>query len=149
MRMKLIPAVAVAAQVLLGNLCFMPMAYGMEAMPMDHDIQEMEQVTEMVMTPVNAMSSLHCDGCVTITRPRHHVPDMGSDRMPCGDGHCLSEHTPSVATVTQSPLKDSVKTAILPASFFYAEPLNDIFHDGWHERPPIQVSLTRTIVLRE
>lgn len=149
MRMKLIPAVAVAAQILLGNICMMPLASAAEAMPMDHDMQEMELVTEMVMTPVNAMSSLHCDGCVTISRPRHHASDMGGDRMPCNDGHCLSEHTPSVATVTQSPLKEALKTTILPAAFSYTEPLKDIFDEGWPERPTVQVSFIQTIVLRE
>ena len=150
MRTKLIPAVAVAVQVLLGNLCFMPMAYGMETMPMDHDMQEMEQVTEIAMTPANLMSPRDCDdGCMTITRPRHHALAMGNDRMPCNDGHCLSEHTPSATTVTQSPLKESVMAAILPSSASYAEPLNVFRGDRRDDRRPVQVAFTQTIVLRE
>lgn len=147
-RKKLI-ALAIVTQSLLSNFCMMPLASAMEAMPMDQDMQEMEQVTEMVMSPVNAMSSLHCEGCVTISRPRHHNSDMGGDRMPCNDGHCLSEHTPSVVSVTQSPLKDALKTAILPTSFVYSEPRKDVFDDGWNQRPPIQVTFVQTIVLRE
>lgn len=124
------------------------MAYGEDAMPMDHDMQEMEQVTEMVMTPVNAMSPLHCDGCVTISRPKHHESPMGG-RMPCNDGHCLSEHSPSTATVTQSSQKDILKIALRPAYFIIDVPeISDVAlrpRDG----PPIQIVQTRTVVMRE
>ncbi len=149
MRMKLIPAVAVTTQVLLGNLCFMPMAYAEAAMPMDHDMQEMEQVTEMVMTPVNAMSPLHCEGCVTISRPKHHTSSMDGGKMPCNDEHCLSEHTPSTAVITQSSKKDVLKVALRPMPLFLElSEANDIVF-----RPPagpeLRPLLTQTIVLRE
>ena len=147
--MKLIPAVAVTAQVLLGNLCFMPMAFAMEAMPMDHDMQEMEQVTEMVMTPANLMSPLHCEGCVTITRPRHHIPDMGGDRMPCNDGHCLSEHAPSTAVVTQSSQKDVMKVAVHPIPLFLELPEASDMVFRPRAGPENRPLITQTIVLRE
>lgn len=120
MRKRFIPVVIVTAQVLLGNLCMMPFASAMEAMPMDHDMEEMEQIVEMVMTPVHPMSSVHCDGCVTITRPKHHSSPM-TGGMPCTDGHCLSGHSPSTAVVAQSSLKDVMKIALRPA-FFFLEP---------------------------
>ncbi len=115
--MKLSTAVVVATQVFLSNFCFMPMAYGEDAMPMDHDMPEMEQVTEMVMTPMHPMSTVHCDGCVTITRPKHDsLPMTGG--MPCNDGHCLSEHTPSTAVITYSSQKDIVKISLRPMLLF-------------------------------
>lgn len=120
MQMKLSTAVVVATQVLLSNFCFMPMAFAGEEMPMDHDMEEMEQVVEMVMTPMHPMSTVHCDGCVTITRPKHHSPPM-TGGMPCNDGHCLSGHSPSTAVVTQSPLKDVMKIALRPM-FLFLEP---------------------------
>ena len=149
MRMKMIPAVAVAAQVLLGNLCFMPMAYGADAMPMDHDMQEIEQVMEMVMTPVNAMSPLHCEGCVTISRPKHHTSSMDAGRMPCNDGHCLSEHTPSTATITQSSQREIVKMAARPVSFIVEVPQATEVAFMPRAGPDARESLTQTIVLRE
>lgn len=151
MRMKIIPAVVVATQILLSNFCFMPMAmaYGEEVMPMDHDMQEMEQVTEMVMTPVNAMSPLHCDGCVTIIRPKHHASDMGGEGMPCNDGHCLSEHSPSTAIATYSSQKDLLKMAIRPIYYSIELPAPNNVNLKPRAGPKLQASITRTIVLRE
>ena len=147
--MKLIPAVVVATQVLLSNFCFMPMAYGENAMPMDHDMQEMEQVTEMVMTPVNAMSPLHCDGCVTVIRPKHHTSDMEGGRMPCNDGHCLSEHSPSIAIATQSSQKDVLNMPARPMHLFLELPETSDVKLRPPADPTPQVFITRTIVLRE
>ncbi len=139
---------AILANIILGNFCFMPMASAMDAMPADHDMPEMEQVTEMVMTPANAMSPLHCEGCLTIERPRHHVPDMGGG-MPCNDGHCLSEHTPSTAVVTQSAQKDMMKVALRPVPLFLELP--EIDHASFMPRagPDYRPVLTKTVVLRE
>lgn len=147
--MRLVPAAAIAAQILLGNLCYMPLAFADEAIPMDHDMQEMEQIMEMAMTPVSAMSPLHCkEGCVMVLRPAHHFPVMESGRMPCNDGHCLSEHIPALATVTQLSQKDIVVTAI-PVSVSYDEPLNDVARFGWSDHSRKQISSIQTIVLRE
>ena len=148
MKMKLIPTVAVTTQILLGNLCFMPMAFAGETMPMDHDMEEMEEVMEMVMTPLNPMSSLHCDGCVAVIRSKHHESPMGGG-MPCNDGHCLSEHSPSTATVTQSSQKDIFKITLRPAHFVIDVP--EIFNVTLKPRDglPIYIIQTRTIVLRE
>jgi len=149
MRMKLVPAAIATAHILLGNLCFMPMASAMESMFTDPQM-EMDVMQEMVMTPASAMSPLHCDkGCVTITRPSHVASGMGTNGMPCNDGHCLSEQTPSLATATQSPLKESQGFAILPATFSYKDSSKSDVHRQRSERPPIRIALTRTVVLRE
>jgi hypothetical protein len=143
--MKMFPAVAVTTQVLLGNLCFMPMTLAETAMPMDHD---MEEVMEMVMTPMYPMSTVHCDGCVTITRPKHHSTPM-TGGMPCNNGHCLSEHSPSTATVTQSSQKDILKIALRPAHFVIDVPETTDVALRPHDGPPIRTAQTRTVVLRE
>lgn len=145
MRMKMFPAVAVTTQVLLGNLCFMPMTLAETAMPMDHD---MEEVMEMVMTPMYPMSTVHCDGCVTITRPKHHSTPM-TGGMPCNNGHCLSEHSPSTATVTQSSQKDILKIALRPAHFVIDVPETTDVALRPRDGPPIRIAQTRTVVLRE
>jgi hypothetical protein len=143
--MKMFPAVAVTTQVLLGNLCFMPMTLAETAMPMDHD---MEEVMEMVMTPMYPMSTVHCDGCVTITRPKHHSTPM-TGGMPCNNGHCLSEHSPSTATVTQSSQKDILKIALRPAHFVIDVPETTDVALRPRDGPPIRIAHTRTVVLRE
>jgi hypothetical protein len=143
--MKMFPAVAVTTQVLLGNLCFMPMTLAETAMPMDHD---MEEVMEMVMTPMYPMSTVHCDGCVTITRPKHHSTPM-TGGMPCNNGHCLSEHSPSTATVTQSSQKDILKIALRPAHFVIDVPETTDVALRPRDGPPIRIAQTRTVVLRE
>lgn len=135
---------AIVAQMLTGNLCFMDVAM---AASMDRG-EEMETVQEMVMTPAHPMSPLHCDSCVTITRPRHHDSDAGG-RLPCNDGHCLSEHASDAATVSQSPLQDSVRAAAIPAFFTYAERLIDKFHTGNNDLVAVDTSSIRTVVLRE
>ncbi len=143
--MKMFPAVAVTTQVLLGNLCFMPMTLAETAMPMDHD---MEEVMEMVMTPMYPMSTVHCDGCVTITRPKHHSTPM-TGGMPCNNGHCLSELSPSTATVTQSSQKDILKIALRPAHFVIDVPETTDVALRPRDGPPIRIAQTRTVVLRE
>ncbi len=148
MRMKFITAAVVASQVLLSNFCFMPMALAEAAMPMDHEMEEMEQVTEMVMTPMHPMSTMHCDGCVTITRPKHHSTPM-TGGMPCNDGHCLSEHSPSTATVTQSTQKDILKIALRPAHFVIDVPETTDVALRPHDGPAIRLAQIRTVVLRE
>lgn len=148
MRMKFITAAVVASQVLLNNFCFMPMALAEAAMPMKHDMEEMEEAIEMVMTPVHPMSSLHCDGCLTITRPKHHESPMGGD-MPCDDGHCLSEHSPSTATVTQSSQKEILKIALRPAHFVIDVSAAIDVALGPRDGPPLRLPQTRTVVLRE
>jgi len=143
--MKTVSAALISAQVLLSNFCFIDIGFA-NSVPTPTE-PEMETIQEMVMTPVDAKSPLHCDeGCITIMRPLHHV-DMEGMRVPCGDGHCLMEHTPTVAAVTQSPLKDSV---VVPSAIIsYEVPPNTISYDGWNERHPVQITLTNTIVLRE
>lgn len=148
MRMKMFPAIAVTAQVLLSNFCFMPLAYAEAVMPTDHDMEEMEQVMEMVMTPMYPMSTVHCDGCVTIARPKHHSTPM-TGGMPCNDGHCLSEHSPSTATVTQSSQKDILEIALRPAHFVIDLPEITDAALRPHGGPPIRLAQTRTVVLRE
>lgn len=148
MKRKLFPAAVVATQVLLSNFCFMPMAFAGEAMPMDHDMGEMEQVVEMVMTPMHPMSTVHCDGCVTITRPKHgSLPMTGG--MPCNDGHCLSGHSPSTAVAVQSPLKDVMKIALRPMFFFLesqAEERIEMQARAGPDAPPV---LAQMVVMRE
>ncbi len=148
MRMKMFPAIAVTAQVFLSNFCFMPLAYAEAVMPMDHDTEEIEEVMEIVMTPMYPMSTVHCDGCVTITRPKHHSTPM-TGGMPCNNGHCLSEHSPSTATVTQSSQKDILKIALRSAHFVIDVP--EIINVALKPRDgsPIRIVQTRTVVLRE
>lgn len=144
-------ALAIVIQSLLSNFCLMPLVSAMEAMPMDHDeMQEMEQVTELVMTPANAISPLDCDnGCITVMRPRHHV-DMGSMRVPCNDGHCLTEHTETAAIMTQSPQRETTTVATLPVSAVFIESTqkNELLQSG-ADTSFMQNSLTKTIVLRQ
>ncbi len=110
--------------------------------------EDMEQVTEMVMTPANAMSPLHCDGCMTYTRPRHHAPDMDGD-LPCNDGHCLSEGTSILATVTKSFQLESLKAVFFSTGIAYQELLNDTVRTEWNDNVLAQASHARTVVLRE
>ncbi len=140
-------ALAVAAYMLLGSFCVAPAALAAESIVGDRNGEEMEQVTEMVMTPAKPMSPLHCTGCVTITRPHHH--SNAGNTLPCNAGHCLSEHTPSIAASTQSPLKNPTKAALLPASSVYSEELNDRIHRTQNGSVPVQVSFVQTVVLRE
>jgi hypothetical protein len=133
---------------LAGSICMMPMASAIDWMPMDHDGQEMMQVTEIAMTPANLMSPVDCDGCVTITRPRSSIEAAANSPVPCNDGHCMSQHLPTAA-ISPSPLKDATKTAILVAISFYLVPLEDVIGLAWHERPPMQELGSRTIVMRK
>lgn len=151
MQLRSISLATLAAQLVLGNFCMMPMAMAQDDMGMGshEDMGEMEQVMEMVMTPVNAMSPAHCEGCVTITRPKHHTAPMQGGRMPCTDGHCLTQHSPSTAVVTQSSQKDILRTIARPA--FVAIEFPEIVNVGFRPRagPHIQGHATRTVVLRE
>lgn len=127
----------------------MPMAYAGDVMPMDHDDAEMEQVMEMVMTPANAMSPAHCEGCVTITRPKHHADGMDGDRMPCNDGHCLTKHSPSTTAVTQSAQKDIFKAIVRPAFEQLEFPETDDVGFQPRAGPDVSRFAVRTVVLRE
>jgi hypothetical protein len=150
MSFKVLLSAGFVFHTIIGNFCMMmPMAYAMESIATENAVEEMEQVTEMVMTPVTPMTSLDCDGCVTIMRPRFHMPTMGGGSMPCNDGHCLSWHTPSIATITHSPQNDPVQAAILPVSFSYAHTMSTSIYDEWNTSPRIQISFVRSIVLRE
>lgn len=139
---------ALVAHAILGNVCFMPMAFAHEVMPMDHDMQEMEEITEMVMTPANAISPIDCGGgCVTVIRPKFHT-GMEGGRMPCNDGHCLSGHQPSTA-VTQNSQNDVVKIPVRLMPFLVIAPeANDVLLKS-REDPDIRPLITQTIVLRE
>ncbi len=148
MRIKKIPAIFVAAQIVLSNICLMPIASAEDHIPTEP--VGMEAMQEMVMTPANAMSPLHCDnGCVTIMRPGHHV-DTGSMRVPCNDGHCLTEHAELVAVVTQSSQRETAIIAMLPVSAVFIESTkkDDLLRSG-RDTSFIQESLTKTIVLRQ
>ena len=140
-------AVAVIANAVLGSFCMMPMVSAEDDLPVETAIEAMH---EMVMTPANAMSPLHCDnGCITIMRPGHHV-DTGSMRVPCNDGHCLTEHTEPVAVVTQSSQRETAIIAMLPVStVFIASVQKDKLLRSGRDTSFIQESLTKTIVLRQ
>lgn len=146
--MKMLLSAGLAVHAIIGNFCMMPMAYGADAVRMNHEMGEMEQVMEMVMTPVHPMSSLHCDGCVTITRPRHHESPMRGG-MPCNDGHCLAEHSSSTTTATQSSQKNILEIALRPAHFIIDVP--EIINVALKPRngPSTRIAQTRTVVLRE
>lgn len=148
--MKIRPVVTLGllANIIIGNFCMMPMAFAGEAMPMDHDMEEMEQVVEMVMTPMHPMSSAHCEGCVTITRPKHHTPPM-TGGMPCNDGHCLSGHSPSTAVITQSPLKDVMKIALRPMFFFLEPQAEGKIEVQARTGPDVRPLLAQMVVMRE
>jgi hypothetical protein len=148
MRIKVVSSFAVATQIILSNICLMPIASAEDHLPVEP--MEMEAMQEMAMTPANAMSPLHCDdGCVTIMRPRHHV-DTGSMRVPCNDGHCLTEHTEPVAIMTQSSQRKTVTVAMLPVSATLIESTqkDDLSRRG-ADPSFIQKSLTKTIVMRQ
>lgn len=95
---KIWTSIGFIAQVLLGNVCMMPMAFAasMPAAPESH--------MEMVMTPIIPMSPLHCDQCVTVTPMGG---DLFSGKTSCA-GHCLSQSDIAVVgTFSPAPLPDS------------------------------------------
>lgn len=148
MNVKFATAAVVATQVLLSNFCFMPMVFAGETMPMDHEMEEMEQVMEMVMPPMYPMSTVHCDGCVTIMRPKHHSTPMAGG-MPCNDGHCLSGHSPSTAVMTQPSQKDVLKIALRPVFFFLVPQTEEKIETHARAGPDTHPLLAQMVVMRE
>ena len=94
-------AVIVLANVILGHLCMMPVAYA-SARPAVHG-----EAIEMVMTPLVPMTPVHCPQCLRVVKVEP-LPMRGS----CA-GNCLSQGPESVA-VTSGISQTRVTAAHVP-----------------------------------
>ncbi len=126
---------AFTVNILLGNICMMPMSIAMAAdMPMHHD-----EAMETVMAPMNLMSSVRCDHCLDLAK-EHPAP---MDRE-CA-GNCLSQANDIGAAVVQNSAP-SLFLATLP--FFITETRGEVVQSFVEANaPPPRANPTRTIVL--
>lgn len=89
-------------------MCMMPMVFA-EDMPMDH---KEHSTMQMTMTPAVPMSSLHCEGCVNVSEPKHSpIQQTGCN------GHCISQAS-AVQTALQIS-KSEIPASALDASAVY------------------------------
>lgn len=133
MILKVLASIGLTANILLGNVCMMPMAHA-EAMP--HDQHE-----EMAMTPVEPMSPAHCEHCVHLSPEKPTQADGG-----CA-GHCLSKASESSQAVS-STTQPLLAGAALPTATSLIVSLahtDQGFTDS--TAPPSATLPTRTIVL--
>ncbi len=137
MRMKMLVSIGFVVHALLGNVCMMPMAYA-ASMPL-----QPEEVMEMAMTPMFPMSPApnHCKQCAHVQQ-RSNAPMSRS----CA-GHCLSRaHDSDAAVLSGSSFHQAF---VVPAPAFpgIIEPADIIERSIKSLSPPVNIALTRSVVL--
>lgn len=121
------------ANVLLGNFCMMPMAMA-AAMPMQNE-DEMD-----VMTPVEPMTSAHCEHCAHLQKEQPAPMNGG-----CA-GHCLSKAHEAGSIMVENA-GQSLLGAALPPSVAYVIPEESMQSFVEANAPPPSGNPARTIVL--
>lgn len=135
MKVKIIFSVAFVTNILLGNICMMPMAMAAE-MP-QHEMNEMEEV----MTPMAPMSHADCPDC-----PHHEEKGEPAQQSSSCAGHCLSQATsvnPANLVFGSAQL-----AAALPAvvSYQWSSTENSLAQPNINPSPPL--TSTDSVVLR-
>ena len=106
--------VAVLTNAVIGNLCMMPMALSLasdvpmalaQGMEMPH-----EEHMEMTMTPMLAMSPVHCEHCATV-QPSDSDPSQ--QQSGCA-GHCFSQAQSTTASTATFNTPHVVAAAPIP-----------------------------------
>jgi hypothetical protein len=100
MKLKLAMVGTFALNIVLGNICLMPMAAA-QSMPDDHQMEE-------AMTPMEPMSPMHCEGCIEVRESQKAEP------MPCG-GSCLSQASDTTGALVSTGGSESTAPSGFPA----------------------------------
>jgi len=139
--MKIAVSTVLGLNMLLGNLCMMPMAYAQEmSMPSEAHDESME----MTMTPAVPMTPAHCEHCVKVKKSDANA--MGSS-MPCSGGHCLTQRNPVISAAL--PSSHAIVSVAIPASGVTLPPDSVALHSQPPPTaPPLVARMTDTVVLR-
>lgn len=135
--MRIALAAVFLAEAVAGRLCMTPVVYAAPA-PEPHDA-----AMEMAMTPVEPMSPVNCDRCVSIKEAAPRKMSAG-----CA-GHCYSQGN-DIAGAVASSAKSSLDSIILPPT-----PPSAAFAGGaglflcQADAPPDGARAGRTVVLLE